>query len=845
MKFIKLILRGLLYALLALAAAIAVYVWRSHPTLAGELSATDLKQRVQIKRDASDVTHIMAANEPDAAFALGYTHAQERSWQLETNRRLMYGQLSQVFGTATVDTDKLMRNLAVPQAAQAQYEKLPPNIKAVMQAYVAGINSFHATSSQALPPEFHVLRTQPGLWQPHDSLGWNIIMALDLGGNWGNEFARFSSLQNISTLALWQLMPSYPGEKPATSVDLAQLYRELGVYASASPSTPAVATKSVANNIINTEAVSDLGSFSLKNMLSSLAPQEYVTFSQDAGTVEGKGSNNWIVAGKNTASGKPLVANDPHLGLGAPAIWYFTRLKVESTGLDVIGASLPGIPFVVLGRNAKVAWGFTNTGPDVQDLYLERINPANPQQYQTPEGWKDFVQVPEVIQVKGQPDLTYTRRATRHGAVLSDIQPQYDAVLDKSKYAIALRWSALDEDNASALAGWNAQKANSVEELFKAYADYHSPMQNVVAADTAGGVRYKAIGRTPIRGKDNDIRGIAPAPGWLAKYDWQGYLPYEQTPSDDVVTRGWHATANQRIHAADFAHFMGQDWATPERQTRAEALLAQGLEDGKKHDMASMQRIQADTVSLNALKFLPVIRAVQSSHPLASTAQLALKALHEELKGDMRADSAAPLILGAWADELVRSLVVAKLGEDKFKPLYGKRHFRGLIEQIYVEKNAAAAATWCAPQSCEQRSQEAFNKALDRLSAKYSANINSWRWGQAHLARSIHRPFGNVKPLAQYFDVTVPTGGDPWTLNVGQYWLSEAEPFHNRHAASLRHVFDLSDLEKSQFIYQTGQSGLVWSSRYRDMSSTWAAVQYRSLKLAPASFKSEMVLTPR
>jgi len=420
--------------------------------------------------------------------------------------------------------------------------------------------------------------------------------------------------------------------------------------------------------------------------------------------------------------------------------------------------------------------------------------------------------------------------------VISDAQSQYAETIDKQKFAIALRWSALDADNRTAMAGWNAQKAKSVAELFKAYEDYHSPMQNVVAADTAGNIAFKAIGKNPIRKSDNDIKGIAPAPGWEAKYDWAGYLPYAQTPSDDGK-KGWISTANQRIHSADFPHFMGQDWATPERFDRIEALLSAA----QKHDMASMQRIHADTVSTPTKRLLPVLQKTASNHPLAAAAQEQLKGFD----GDMKAASAAPLIFAAWADELARGIVTPKLGEEKFKRLYGKRHFRGVVDQVMLGGDAAVSASWCAPQSCAEVSSAAFSRALDKIQAVQGADVKAWNWGAAHVARSIHRPFGNVAPLARYFDVTVPTGGDPWTVNVGQYWLNEKSPYQNRHAASLRHVFDLADLEKSGFMYQTGQSGLVWSRRYRDMSEGWAAVRYRSLQLSPSSFASELVLNPK
>jgi penicillin G amidase len=469
MRRVKKLALALLALFVLLACALGFYVWRSFPTLSGEQKLPGLQGSVRITRDAADVTHIFAQSQTDAAFALGYTHAQERSWQLEFNRRVMHGELSELLGPATLETDKLMRSLGIVRAAQKQFDALPNESQKVLQAYALGINNFHAHSSQALPPEFHILRAKPGVWTPADSMGWGIMMALDLGGNWGLEFARLSAAQKLPTQRLWELFTPYPGEAPVSKVDFSKLYADLGVF----NTQPSSATKTAAAPATKTMAH---GLFGIKNALQEAlqlaqAPRDALTrpltqaltqsadvLGGEVGNIEGKGSNNWVVAGSHSTSGKPLLANDPHLGLSAPAIWYFARLHVSAAATqnaagtatpetDVIGATLPGLPSVILGRTAKVAWGFTNTGPDVQDLYLEQINPANPAQYKTPTGWADFEQRTDAIKVKGQSDLQYTYRATRHGPVLSDAQAVHAEVLDLKKYVLALRWSALDQDN--------------------------------------------------------------------------------------------------------------------------------------------------------------------------------------------------------------------------------------------------------------------------------------------------------------------------------------------------------------------------------------------------------------
>jgi len=785
----------------------------------------------------------------DAWLALGYVHAQERGWQLEFNRRVMRGELSEVLGEATLDTDKLMRTLGIMEAAGRQWQVLPADGKAALQAYSDGINAFYAGSRQALSPEFHVLGVKPGgrsgqPWTPQDSVGWSLMMALDLGGNWGNEFARLSAAKVLTTEQLWQLFTPYPGEAPASKTDFAKLYAGLGVY----KNTPdALKTGAAGEGAQRAGAL--FGAEKLAHMRGLMA-QDINTWAADIGNVEGKGSNNWVLPGSRTRSGKPLLANDPHLGLSAPAIWYFARLQAPAgkapdgtslPGMDVIGATLPGLPFVVLGRTDKVAWGFTNTGPDVQDLYLEQINPVNPQQYRVPSAtgqpqWADFKTRSETIAVKGKPDVRLTVRASRHGPVLSDVQKAHGEVLDTGKYVLSLRWSALETDNLTVLAGVRANRAQSVDDLIVAYADHHSPMQNVVMADVAGKVTYKAVGKVPLRQPDNDIRGIAPSPGWEARYDWAGWLPYAQTPQADSVTigkKGWFATANQSVTPPGYDHFMGQDWVAPYRFDRIENLLAAV----PRHDLASMRKIQGDQLSLATLTLLPFLQKTVSQHALARDAQAILAGFD----GSMKADSAAPLIFSVWVDELTRGVIGSKLGEERFRSMYGKRHFRSAIEEIVQRGDAF----WCGAAGCTAQSTAALDRTLTRLQASYGNVAGQWKWGDAHYALSAHRPFGSVPALARMFDVGVPTGGDSFTVNVGQYWPNDVKiPFANRHAASLRAVYDLADLENSQFIYQTGQSGLVFSSRYRDMRETWAAVQYRPLQMKPATFAHQLTLTP-
>jgi penicillin amidase len=739
-------------------------------------------------------------------------HAQERGWQLEFNRRLMRGELSEILGAATLDTDKLMRTLGIIRMAQKQLKGLSPATQAALQAYSEGIQNAWQSGAVRPSPEFKLLGTVPGglkgqAWSPEDSLGWALMMALDLGGNWGQEFARLSASQVLNHEQLWQLMPPYPGEKPATAVDLPAFYAELGVYA------PKGSTASASQPVLNGLA------------------QWSADWVRDVGILEGKGSNNWVVPGSRTVSGKPLLANDPHLALSAPAIWYFARLKApagqlpgghDHPALDVIGTTLPGLPFVVLGRTQGVAWGFTNTGPDVQDLYLEQLDPAKPGQYRTPTGWAAFEERAETIRVKGQGDVILPVRNTRHGPVISDVQTPYAKLIDRQRYAVSLRWSALTEDNKTVESGMLTNWAQTVPELQKAFTDNHAPMQSVVMADTLGDVAFQAVGKLPVRSPQNDIRGVAPSPGWLAQYDWMGWLPANQNPALsrlEIEAKGWHATANQNILPSGYPHFVGGDWTTPERFQRIEQLLAAS----PKHSRESLQVIQNDVLSLGAQAFLPVVLTAKPNHGLGDAA---LKML-STFDGQMKADSAAALIFNVWADELTRGLLVPNLGAERFQALYGKRHFRAAVEGILKR----ADPFWCGAAGCTAQVSAALDRALTRIAAQQGKDMRTWRWGAWHPAISSHKPFGKVPFLNTWFDVRTESAGDLFTVNVGQYWANDLkEPFANRHAASMRAVYDLAEADQSVFIYQTGQSGHFLDPRSRSMSSEWSSGQYRPLQ---------------
>jgi len=467
-------LGALLLTLFVTAVAVAVIWWqRVMPVSDGRLEVAGLAGEVSIERDANGIPTLRAASRDAALFGLGFVHAQDRLWQLETHRRIGAGRLSEAFGPGALDNDKFLRALGVRRAAAAQWAALGTDARGAVLAYTAGINAFLADHLRARPPEFLILGLQPEPWTPEDTLAWGIMMAWDLGGNWSNELLRMRLALSLPVARIDQLLPPYPGEKPLPARDYAALYRELKISG-------------------------ELGQRALLD-----APES---------GVEGVGSNNWVLAGSRTASGKPLLANDPHLKLTTPALWYFARL--EFPGQKLAGATMPGLPLLVMGQNERIAWGLTNTNPDVQDVYLEQIKADDPARYRTPDGWAEFQTFSETIRVKGQADVILQARATRHGPVISDAGTAVVGGLTGKPggpaYALALRWTALDANAASIDAGLAISAAGSVAEFIRAAEKYVAPMQNMVVADVAGSIGFIAAGRVPLRPAANDLHGLAP-----------------------------------------------------------------------------------------------------------------------------------------------------------------------------------------------------------------------------------------------------------------------------------------------------------------------------------------------
>jgi penicillin amidase len=514
-------------------------------------------------------------------------------------------------------------------------------------------------------------------------------------------------------------------------------------------------------------------------------------------------------------------------------------VRLEAPGARIAGASMPGLPLVVLGQNEHIAWGFTNTGPDVQDLYLERLDGAGG--YLTPQGPRPFKRYDEVIRVKGGEDVHLQVRESRHGPVISDVSRAAQEAAPRG-HVVALQWTALREDDLTLQSAVKLAQADDWAGFLHALRDFHTPQQNLVYADAKGNIGFVAAGRVPVRKPENDLKGLAPAPGWLAKYDWAGFIPFAELPHAYNPASGQVVTANHRVTPPGYAHFITAEWQPPYRAQR----IAELLRALPSHSIGSFARIQGDVVSLPVRELLP---RLLETKPASEEARRALRLLGG-WDGSMAMERPEPLIAWAWWRELTRAIYADELGEAFRANWLARAQF---VTAVLTDREGQGR--WCddvrtPPQErCDALLTAALEAALADLRRRYGDDMPSWRWGTAHPARHAHRPFGRVPSLARWFDIAVPSAGDAYTVNVGRNRLAdEAQPYANTHAASLRAIYDLADLDSSLYIHSGGQSGNVLSPHYRSFAEAWARGDYAPMVIDRAKIEAagvkRLVLKP-
>ena len=791
MRLRRLLFRVIVLPILVVALPLAAilgggYLWfsTSLPDTTGTVALAGLKAPVKIVRDRNGVPHIFASDDADAEFALGYVHAQDRLWQMETMRRAATGRLAELAGEQALPLDRMIRTLGLERLAENELATLDPAVRAQIDAYTAGVNAYIEHHRGVWPPEFVALQISPRPWRPVDSIVWGELMALQLSGNWRTEMIRAQLAKTLSAAEIAQLWPPVPSA--------AQLQLP-------------------ARGVHGERALPDTSHAALERGL-PLAPLASVLGAFDAHGA----SNAWAVDGAHSADGKPLLANDPHLGFGLPILWYLATM--DTPDLHLAGATVPGVPSFILGHNDKIAWGMTTTGGDVEDLFVEKVDPDDPSRYMTPDGPMPFRTRVETIGVRGKPPVTITVRATRHGPVISDAVEAL-AQSQARGTVVALEATWLQPGNKIATAIYELDRARDWASFVGAMKDFTAPEQTVAYADTDGHIGYYAAGAVPIR-KSGD--GLMPAPGWSGAFDWTGTIPFDSLPHALDPPSGRFVNANDRPVGPDYPYFIssdGYDW--PYRARRIEDLLALR----PKATLDEFAAMQADSVSLAARQLLPLMLDIAPETPAG-------RAMLERLKswnGVMDRDRPEPLVFEAWLRELERGLFADKLG-DQFRDYWGGR--AGTLYTILTSEPAwcARATTKPRPEDCHDQIASAYERAMIWLTERYGNDPSLWRWGDAHQAYFIDRVFAEAPFVNRFAIVHIAADGGDYTINRGAVSFSNGlAPFADFHGAGYRAIYDLGDLARSRFMIATGESGNLFSHHFKDFVGRWRDVEYVTL----------------
>ena len=753
-----------LAALLVVATIGGLAGWRwmlaALPPQHGEIKLAGIGKPVAIRRREVDgIPIISAENEHDAFFALGWVHAEDRLWQMDFQRRVASGRLSEVLGARTLEVDKLMRTLGLMRVAEANLGAVSPEIRSVLEAYAAGVNAWMEHHRGPLSPEFLMLGYQPEPWRPVDTVLWGRLMALQLSGNYQSELARARIASVLTSEEMARLFPGDSGAGP-TSLGAAAL-----------------------------ESVTKLA-------------DTLPTLQEIPGLAAGA-SNAWVLAGAHTKSGKPILANDPHLGFSAPTLWYLAR--IETPTMTLAGATAPGVPAVVIGHNGQIGWGFTTTESDTQDLFVERL--VGTDAYASPQGPLPFTTRIERIAVKGAEPVEITVRETRHGPVLSDISSEAASIAG-SGYVVALAWPALRADDATVEAVLGLYRARNWSDFTQILRNFHSPQQNVFYADREGHIGMIAPARVPIRASGD---GRMPVEGWSGAHDWTGFIPFEQLPHSFDPPSGRIVNANNRIVPKSYPYLIAAEWEAP---YRAQALL-EALDRGDGGTVEESDALQQSDLSVAARELLPLMTAFS---PKDDRQREALRLLGN-WDFQMGAERPEPLIFDAWLLSLTQAIFADELGS-AFDNFLGWR-------AETLARTLATDKAWCddrrtpAVETCADQLSLSLGQALDEITTRLGPKLADWRWGDLHRAHFAHAVFTSVSLLDRIFDRSIEMGGDYYTADRAVPRIRGESRYTAIHGAGVRVVLDLSNLDHSLFTLAPGESGNPLSRHYDDLLISW------------------------
>jgi len=774
----------------------AFHLWwtQSLPQMDGEIRLQGLGAPVRVIRDAHGVPHIFADDMTDAAYALGYLHAQDRLFQMTATRRVLQGRISEAIGERGVSIDKLFRTLDLEGRARDSLSVLSPELKAQLQAYADGVNQWRETSGQFLPVEYMLLGIEPEPWRPEDSVLWGKGMAWKLSANWRHDLTRGILAASYGRARAERLFPPPFPEWPVT------------LDPEVARGEDRQATQGARRSDDDVRISAEL----LKRLAGLPSP--------GAGA-----SNEWVVDGSRSVTGKPILANDPHLELEIPILWYLVRITTPE--LTISGATAPGVPLVLLGQNGHIAWGFTTTDSDAQDLFIDEEVPDRPGYYRTPDGPQEIRSETVRIKVKGEPPVQYIRRETRHGPILSDAVSQAERLAASDQF-VSLAWNGLSREDTSAEAFFRLSTARNWQDFQDALRLHVSPAQNIVYADREGNIGFMNVGRIPIRKAG---QGRYPVNGASGAFDWIGFVPFEGWPKLFNPPEGAIVNANNAVVGPDYPYWFGRDQTAAYRAIR----IGERLGAQERHSLESMSQIQMDMQAAHARDLVPLLLRLEPETELEREALSLLRNWDHTAS----ADRPEPLILDWWLLRMNEALL--KSGLDPLAPTAGGLN-ASVVVSILREPDGFCR-TQEAGADCMGAVKAAFSRTLNELSARYGADPSKWRWGDEHVAVMENQVFDNVPGFRTLFGVAFPSDGSFYSVNRGGSLgkPGDEHPLVRKSGAGFRAVYDLSDPTRSRFIIATGQSAHPLSPFYADQLPLYRVGETIRLDLTEAELEQQ------
>ncbi len=862
---ILLITLGALLLIVVLAGVAALLTVRaSFPQTRGTLTVKELTEPVEVLRDRLGVPHIRARNMHDLYFAQGFVTAQDRFWQMEVWRRIGSGRLSELFGKTTLGTDIYLRTVGFRRVADLDYAAMGQEARDVFQAYADGVNAYILNRpARKLSLEFALLKLQ-GVkfeiepWVPQNSLTWAKLMSQDLGANMRREMYTIDLIQKLGLSLTRDFFGTYrAGEMPfiVSDSELKQSLLKKGASGASWGASGAAYPSPTADQLAALSGVSTrlVGGFDPGSALAM-------------GIGPGIGSNNWVISGSRTVSGKPLLANDPHLGIQMPSIWNEVDLycsaqdaqmgKRAGETFHVRGFTFAGVPGVVVGHNDRIAWGVTNVNPDVQDLYIERINPENPNQYEVNGRWVDMKIHREEIRVLHQDEpVVILARETRHGPLITDqeafagyrgfaINPHGEFPMNLELKALSLRWTALQANNTfQSVLGLNDSR--NFTDFRESLRFWDVPSQNFVYADVDGNIGYQTPGLIPIRRKGD---GSVPSPGWTDEYEWTGFIPFEELPWSFNPAKGYVVTANNPVTSDSYRYFISRDFDSGYRARRIVEMI-EGA--GRKLSLLDMEAMQRDILNTSAREIMPYLAGLTLKGESARARDLLMK-----WDFRMQPESTGAAVYAYFWQSLIEEIFKDKLPGGLWNPDTALESNSRLMNTVFLMLKNPTHPLWDRTTTLDVKETRddilvrAFESAVKRGSKAQGNDTRKWRWGRAHTAVFRNLTFGKsgIRLIERIFNRgPFPVGGGFQQVYMTD-WKPTA-PFDVYAISSMRQIIDLSDLSASVVINATGQSGHTGNRHYDDMIDAWSKVRYHATWWDQAALISSrpdrLVLSPR